>query len=286
MACQDAIAFIQSSFVSSQTHTVFASPAVDIDQTTPAPILDIIRQKGQLIVPAVTELRMRYWHLLHPQMLIPDLLVHSLAKGLPYRITMPLTSLSNTSFPAPQQSIGHIPQGRNVKVSPRMVNVYLSNVQLVLSRPHAHKFLKCGGLIWRIVRQYRPEIYTRAFVVPNSSHDEIITPGEIQTLVGVTSNNNSFWPYPEWYENSSRYNGEWSAANEAWFISHARNIQYAREGSLRGGRAWQRTIHVHTAAHGSNPAVSGTMAHAQACCSQLVGQWPELWEGFDITRLE
>ena len=36
---------------------------------------------------------------------------------------------------------------------------------------------------------------------------------EIQTLLGVTTNDNSFWPYPHWYEQSSRYNGEWTAAN-------------------------------------------------------------------------
>jgi hypothetical protein len=195
---------------------------------------------------------MRYWHLFNPHLSIPDLLVRCLAKGLPYCISLPLPSPSNTSLPGPQQPILHIPQARNQKVSLDMVNLYLSNVQAVLSHPHAHKFLERGGLIWRIVLHYSPAVCTRAFVGPspaaahNSGHNEVITPSEIQTLLGVTTNNNSFWPYPEWYEMSSRYNGEWTLANETWFINHVQDIEYARDGCLRAGRAWQNTIRIHT----------------------------------------
>jgi hypothetical protein len=284
----DAITFIQSSFPSSRTNTVFAGPAIQIDHTTPMPIPGLLQQKGRLTVPANTELRMRYWHLFDPDLSVSGLLTRSLIKGLPYSVALPPAFSSNISLPTLQQSLPHIPQGRNESVSRCMVDRYLNNVQMVLSRPHAYKLLERGGLIWRIVRHYGPQVYARAFIGPlpaATGHNNVITPDEIQALLGVTTNSNSFWPYPEWYEKSGRYNGEWSAANEAWFIKHAEDIRYARQGSLRGGRSWQHTIRIHTAEMVSDAAVSGTMAHAQACCTHLAGEWPELWDRFDISRL-
>jgi hypothetical protein len=286
-----AIAFIQSSFPSSRTNTMFAGPAVQIDHTRPVPIPGLLQQKGQLTVPANTELRMRYWHLFDPNLSVSDLLTRSLIKGLPYSVTLPPAFSPNLSLPTLQQSLAHIPQGRNEPVSRLMVDQYLNNVRMVLSRPHAYKLLERGGLIWRIVRHYGPQVYARAFIGPlpaadnSTGHNNVINPDEIQALLGVTTNSNSFWPYPEWYEKSGRYNGEWTAANEAWFIKHAEDIRFARQGSLRGGRSWQHTIRIHTAEMVSDPAVSGTMAHAQACCTHLAGKWPELWDRFDISRL-
>jgi hypothetical protein len=172
-----------------------------------------------------------------------------------------------------------------------MVDRYLNNVRIVLSRPHTYKLLEQGGLIWRIVQHYGPQVYTRAFIGPlptadnSTGYNSVITPDEIQALLGVTTNSNSFWPYPEWYEKSSRYNGEWTAANEAWFIKHAEDIRYAQQGNLCGGRLWQHTICIHTAEMVFNATVSGTMAHTQSCCTYLAREWPELWDRFDMSRL-
>jgi hypothetical protein len=60
-------------------------------------------------------------------------------------------------------------------------------------------------------------------------------------LVGVTTNGNSFWPYSMWYEGSNRHNGEWTEANEAWFIKHGESIEMSPDGCLRSGRNWQTT---------------------------------------------
>jgi hypothetical protein len=294
MARRDvAIAYIQSSFPTTRTHTAFASPVVNVNNTEPAPIPDTIRRGGQLTVPASTELRIRYWHLVDPQLSVPDLLTRCLIKGLPYSISLPLVT-PDISPPAIRHSDSRslIQQTRNEKVSVGMVKKYFSNVQMVLRRPHAYKFLEYGGLIWRIVRQYGSTVYANAFIGPaaaldgHNSYNGPVTVDEIQMLLGVTTNNNSFWPYPEWYEKSNRYNGEWTTANEAWFVQHAKDIQYARDGSLRGGRMWQNNIRIHTAEIASDPAISGTMAHASACCSHLVTEWPELWDGFDIACLK
>jgi hypothetical protein len=289
MARRDAaIAYIQSSFPPSAANTIFDSPPIDTGQVTPLPIPHIVRQEGRLTVPASTELRMRYWHLFDPELPIPDLLARCLTKGLPYHIFF-LTSSSKPPHFALQPAIAPIPQARDEKLSERMVNQYFSNVQTVLSQPHAYKFLEYGGLIWRIVRHFGPEVYAKALVGPTpaagSDRNIPIATDEIQTLLGVTTNGNSFWPYPHWYEKSSRYNGEWTAANEAWFNRHLQKINYAQAGGILAGRAWQHTIRIHTTTEVSNPTISGTMTHAQACCTHLVREWPELWDSFDLTRL-
>jgi hypothetical protein len=275
-----AITYIQSSFPPVPTNIAFDSPAVIIDQISPLPIPSTILQAARLTVPATTELRMRYWHLLDPRVSTADLLVRCLTKGLPYHISLPGTSSSSNSIPQPL-----IIQHRHEKVSVPMINNYQANVQRVLHRPNAYKLLEHGGLIWRIVRQYRPEVLTNAFTGLASANDTDPTADDINMLIGMTTNQNSFWPLPAWYEKSGRYNGEWTSANEAWFTKHVEEIKHARTSCLRSGRSWQNGIRIHTPVKMSDPTVSGTMAHAEACCSHLVRNWPELWDGFVVERL-
>ena len=300
-----AIEFIRSSFPPVVTQTVFCGPEVPSGNATLLPIPDHVQQVGRLAVPANTELRMRVWHLADHTTSISSLLTRCLAKGLPYRISLPLVSSTTTSyFPSHAFSTGNpsfplIRQQQYEKLSKRMVRQYHANVQAILSLPDARKFLTCGGLLWRIVKHYAPGLYPAALQGPSSATDsphqhldvdpdgnyytDLITPEEIKTLLGVTTNSNSFWPYPMWYEGSNWYNGEWTEANEAWFIKHANNIKYSRDGCLRSGRNWQTSIQTHTLAEASgNP---GTIPHARACCTAVVQNWPDLWAAFDISRL-
>jgi hypothetical protein len=287
-----AIAYIQSSFPPSPTHISFNGSVVNIDQIIPAPIPDIICREGMLTVPASTELRMRYWHLLDPQQSIHDLLTRCLAKGLPYSISSKLSvTSSNNAIRACKSETHLIPQDRSEKLSIRIVNEYLANVRTVLRRPHSYKFLEQGGLLWRIVREYSPEVYTNAFTSRaaalnnDEGYNAPITAEEIQMLLGMTTNNNSFWPYPMWYEQSTRFNGEWTEANEQWFVKHLEDIQYLRPSGFRAGQAWQTTIRTHTHDRASDPTNSGTIAHAKAHCSHLVETWPELLDGFNVMCL-
>lgn len=259
-----AIEYILSSFPESATRTRFCGPDVGTGHIVPFAIPDNTKQRGRLTVPPHTELRMRYWHLLDPIMSLSDMLVRCLFKCLPYRISFPVTA---QPFPTSHHSkpmsvdddiIDFISQRQNEKVSAQMVNDYKAQVHEVLSRPHAHQFVAYGGLLSRLVRQYAPEVYLRAFAGPsydadrgcrqldddNTHYTDLITPREIQMLLGLTSNNNTFWPYPEWYEKSNRYNGEWTEANEEWFNRQANSIEFARDGCLRSGTQWQRTVHV------------------------------------------
>ena len=74
---------------------------------------------------------------------------------------------------------------------------------------------------------YANAFTSRAAALNNDEcYNDPITVEEIQMLLGVTTNNNSFWPYLMWYEQSTQFNGEWMEANEQWFIKHLENIQY------------------------------------------------------------
>jgi hypothetical protein len=179
-----------------------------------------------------------------------------------------------------------------------MINSYLDNVSEVLRRPQARHLISKGGLLSRIVQEYSPMVYLEALRGPSAAAidqgrldpDEdgthfcdLITPGEIKMLLGVTTNQNSLWPYPEQYEQSSKYNGEWTEANEVWFKRQADAIYYARKGCLRSGKAWQNAIQPYTTDEYCSETTSGTAAHARACCTHLTRKWPGLWNGFSFT---
>jgi hypothetical protein len=182
-----------------------------------------------------------------------------------------------------------------------MITQYIHNVREVLRRPQARRFISMGGLLSRIAQEYAPMLYMEALLGPsvaaieqgrldiddNGTHfTDLITPGEIKMLLGVTTNQNSFWPYPEQYEQSSKYNGEWTEANEAWFKRQSDAIYFSKDGCLQSGRAWKNAIRPYSAVEYSSKTKSGTAAHAKACCIQLMREWPELWRGFNFTYFE
>ena len=100
-------------------------------------------------------------------------------------------------------------------------------------------------------------------------------------LIGLTTNNSCLWPYPVWYEYSDKYNGEWTEANEGWFLKHVDRIQGCTDGSLQSGRDWQKAIRGHTDEQAASSTVIGTVAHARAICGKLVMEYPEFSGGLE-----
>jgi hypothetical protein len=252
----------------------------------------VLQQGWRLAVPASTELRLRFWHLQDPTTPMPVLLTRCLTKGLPFHVSLPNTGPTNPHITIPRISASNskthlIPQERTEKVSEPMVHKYYQNLHTLLNHPNAYQFLACGGLIWRIVLHYAPHLYVKFLLEPvsGSPDGDSITPHEIDMLRGLTTNNNGFWPYPEWYEHSSRYNGEWTEANEAWFRKQAKSIDSCMMGCLRSGTAWQNTTRVYSPETLSDPTTIGTIAHARACCAKLVRDWPDLWERLHLIQL-
>lgn len=88
------------------------------------------------------------------------------------------------------------------------------------------------------------------------------------------------------YEQSSKYNREWTEANEAWFKRQANSIHYLKAGCLRSGWAWINAICPYTTTEFSSKSTSGTPAHTKACHLHLTREWPDLWHDFNFTSFE
>jgi hypothetical protein len=94
-----AINLVLSFFPPLTMQSIFCSPDIRFAGPLPLAMSRNIEQNGQWKVPAGTELRLRYWHLLEPTVTRDGLLRHCLFKGLPYRIYLPVaSSLCQPSF--------------------------------------------------------------------------------------------------------------------------------------------------------------------------------------------
>jgi hypothetical protein len=286
-----AMSLVLSFFPLSSTKTIFSGPDISLPCSLPLSIPSSIRTYGWLKVPANTELRLRYWHLLDPAATIDDLLRRCIVKGLPYCILLPSsqgTFFRESSFVVDK---AHPIVQAHKTVTLDMVQEYFRNVRRLLGQPDAHKFIEYGGLISRIVRHFAPGLSARAFDGPslregptdieNTHYGHHITQAEIQTLLGFTSNNNTFWPHPHCYENSPKYNGEWTQANEAWFENHVNRISTCAASCIRSQTDWRRNIRPHNAEAGTSPTTIGTVAHAKACCTKLLHEHPDLWSAYN-----
>lgn len=302
---QAAIDYILSCFPPSTTLPEFCGLGGQDCTATLSTIPDHVLRHGRLAVPATTEIRLRYWRLRDPSAKLSDLLTCCLSKRLAFRISLPNTFGSARHSTLLRQfvvdtSTRLIKQDQRQKVSPTMVKEYLDNVSDVLRRPQARQLVLRGGLLSRIVQEYAPNVYAEALLGPSAAavdqgrleldsdgthFTDLITPSEINMLLGLTSNHNTFWPYPEQYERSFKYNGEWTAANEAWFQKQAEAIKYSKIGCLRSGVVWRNAIRPYTPEEYSNSSKTGTLAHATACCAHLTREWPEFGDDFDFASL-
>jgi hypothetical protein len=162
--------------------------------------------------------------------------------------------------------------------------------------------LGCGGLLWRIAREYSPSLYTDVLLGPSITatlcgraemnkdsgyFTDKVVDEEIKMLLGFTSNNNGFWSLLEWHERSSRYNsehlptraGSWSRlpafgwVEKVVFGQGDFGRQISANTSLKFSPIQQLKAHTHTT------------AHAVACCSHLSLRWPDLWDRWQASDL-
>lgn len=307
----EALALINKAFACARS--TFSGDVINLRGNGP-PVVTTCLRAGRLVLAASTELRMRFWLLQDPSVTIADLLPRCLAKGLPFRMFVSQAALPQLApadlsiFPATPVWLTYpdalIQQGCNKGTASELRDMciqYRRLVAEVLSRPHARRFLTAGGLLWRIAREYGPpDLFRRALQGPSATvtiygrsdidriHkdvDDLLIATEIDVLLGRTTNSNSFWPSPEIYEGSPRYNGEWSAENEAWFVRHADLIENSGVGSLKSSQAWKNDIRPHTATKRILCSTVGSQAHAHDVCVQLQGLFPCFWAHWDFTTL-
>jgi hypothetical protein len=301
---QQAAAFLQDCF--RQGSSPFASPPFPINGTIlpPAPIKVTA---GRLIVPPSTELRIRYWWLQDPDIATSTLMQHCLRKGLPFRLVVPEDNLQalrpqgllpNYNRPSWLDNVDTpIPQDRREAANSRILQEYLHSVTAVLQRPHAHRFLTAGDLLWRIAIAFGPAtLYTDALVGPSSTAtlygrrsppvqgnlvDDLLMPTEITALLGVTTLHQSFWPPLELFRDSQHFNSEWSPANEEWYDRHAKKIWAGDLSTLTPQKQWKTHFRRRGAKDLPALAIVGTTDHAQSSQDTLLSSYPDIWNSYD-----
>ena len=103
-----------------------------------------------------------------------------------------------------------IPQDRQEATNSCILQDYLRGVTAVLQRPHAHRFLTAGDLLWRIAIAFGPAtLYVEALTGSSSTAtlyrhhsppvqgnlvDDLLMPTEVTALLGVTTLHQSLWP--------------------------------------------------------------------------------------------
>jgi hypothetical protein len=264
--------------------------------------------KAKLVIPPVTELRIRYWWMQDTTVRLSSLLQVCLKKGLPFRLLVPEERLPefrpqglllDCNRPAWLDNTDPaIRQARNETSNRRILEEYRRNVTGVLHRPHARRFLAEGGLLWRIAIAFGPpSLYTEALAGPSptvtiygrrsfsGSHvDDLLMPTEIALLLGTTDKQQSFWPPVDLFQNSQHFNGEWSAANEEWFRRQLQRINSGDISALHAHKQWKthfrrKPVDVPSAALG------GTPAHAQDTLNTLLSLYPDVWDSYNATNI-
>jgi hypothetical protein len=147
-----------------------------------------------------------------------------------------------------------------------LVARYEANVRALLTQPRSIAFLFAGGLLWRIALQYAsPEFLRQALTGPsafvldrvNGSVKEFPTgpfirdelPEEdVDVLLGLTAKQGkvSVWPQPSLVSghDTKYWTGEWSQANEEWFVkTHA---AFLARGSAHSAKEWATKLRPRT----------------------------------------
>ncbi|KIJ09492.1 hypothetical protein PAXINDRAFT_17412 [Paxillus involutus ATCC 200175] len=198
-----------------------------------------ITRHGTLEVPARTQSRLRLWILRNPTQPLRHFLLFCLSCGLQWRVVEP----------SPLQDIPLTPVANIIPLLQHSSNVaidYERNLRTLFARPHSHQLLARGGLLWRLATHYSGLLGLDDTLVaynlsgPNgrTNHAELTT-DEIDALLG-RSPSTSLWPPLEVWNNSDRWNGQWSPSNEEWFLTHAEVIRSDIKKAFKSRRVWLR----------------------------------------------
>ena len=103
---------------------------------------------------------------------------------------------------------------------------------------------------------------------------------EITTLLGVTSNQQSFWPPLDLFRNGHHFNGEWSAQNETWFQRQAQRILSGDTSALQPHKQWKVDFRRQGAADVPPDALIGMADHARSTMGALLSSYPDVWDSY------
>ncbi|KAH7918335.1 hypothetical protein BV22DRAFT_1134670 [Leucogyrophana mollusca] len=247
-------------------------------------------RQGRLEVCATTAVRCHVWLAELPQLKPADLMERCLARGMPFRVWIPVGHMNRLIPPGLSKSKGKPTylQTTDAVMSKKDLaeacTEYLSTVTMVLMRPHARRLLTMGGLLWRIALEYGPPtlyhaalagpsidttLYNSGEYLPESGEtDDTVSETEIEVLLGglegaTTRQRLYLWPSLEMFENSGRWTGEWSARNESWFKSRTALIAGRSPAAFQSRKAWRKAFKSLSHDTLSNGSVVGTASHAE-----------------------
>jgi hypothetical protein len=217
-----------------------------------------------------------------PAASVPSLL----RRGASYRVFTPISQVirvpSLTSgYPTYLDSRNTYPELLNFK-DPNYWNAYLAQVQTLLRRPYARRFLTMGGILWRLALQFGPpSLLNDALAGPssdvtiwgigdviNGQWDDSVTAADIAMLIGV-SGTGSCWPPHDVWNSSCRWKGFWSDADEQWFQSHLGNLSSGNTEAGKTRKDWKRFFRPISAARSSDASIYGSEAFARELFGQL-----------------
>ncbi|KAH7908631.1 hypothetical protein BJ138DRAFT_1103346 [Hygrophoropsis aurantiaca] len=281
--------WIRSRFAASDSFLLASSglPRGLIPDTVAGSIL----KSGRLELPPVTAIRCHALLAESPELRPEDLPALCLARGMAYRIWVPLGKLSSLvpkgmsltrGKPAYLNSTDVIMTARDASEA---CAEYLQRVTSLLMRPHARRFLTLGGLLWRIALEFGPPgLYQAALAGPSTDvtvynageylatageTDDVVSDDEIEILLGALDGplwrqRLYLWPFPAFVTDSGRWTGEWTEQNESWFTTRLALIRSRSPSAFLSRKAWRSAVKPLSAATLANEGTVNTVAHAIA----------------------
>jgi hypothetical protein len=268
-------------------------------------------RSGIILMPKRTELRVRYWMLEDPKLLLADLIPRMLSKGLEYQHRAPISALTalrpTELIPSPTRPsyinlIDPLIESSPSRSMMEIVNEWDLRSTALMSRGYARRLMMRGGIIGRIAKEKAPPgLWKQTLqgpsmdvtlygnqdldIVPDTVND-VLREQDIAVLLGVTTFSQSLWPPEEFWNSCPHYHGEWTADNERWFQKHLHALRTYSRDTLRSRAAWRSILHPHSSSNASNPDTEGTEASAARACAILGTKYGMLWEDRDLIQLD
>jgi hypothetical protein len=239
---------------------------------------------GSLVTSFRAGVRIARDLLLNPAASPGDSIPFLLQSGAEYRVfTPPGESTLNPGPSPPYLNTHHTHAGINLKTR-EYWSKYERNVNTLLERPYARRFLTMGGILWRLALQFGPStIITHALSGPSldatvwrqgdisqgGGWDDSVTMADIGILIGQSPDGaGSCWPPHDVWFTSSRWKGFWLESDEIWFQSHLANLSSANLKAPKNCKEWKQFFHSKLTTAGARLSTPGSEAFSR----QLLGQ--------------
>jgi hypothetical protein len=266
--------------------------ATDLKFTGPPVILPGInfpttatQRTGKLVTTFRTAVRLVHLRFLNPNASPADFIPTLLRSGAPYRVLSPLGNATPHPLAGqpPYLATRHEYTGLDLE-DPGYWESYKRNVEELLGRPYARRFLSLGGIFWRLALQFGPaDLIDCALAGPSSDVtewasgdmldgfcDDMVTPADKGILLGRSlRGSETCWPPWDLWDTSTEWTGHWSDDNESWFQSHLSNLSHGRLNAPKSRQAWRKLFKPAPAVVSHDPAHRGTDPLARTVFGQL-----------------